>query len=256
MATLYAQPTKEWVIPAKPKPGRKPKREEPVGDEEGGSDFKAKKVQNRAAQRAFRERKQSQLADLQARLTQYEQGEIERNVALQTVAKKLKEENERLKSDNEKLREEGDRVREENMLMRTRLRELQEEFSAYRRSVDPSSQLELENFINTRKRSRTESTAPLNPIAPGSPSPATDLPTSKRKRSRDDRRSSTPALNTRASALSESRRTASKGYSILPPDYVPPPPQPTFAYSPASTDTSSRPSLIMSSSVSENSSGA
>ncbi|KAG9080641.1 hypothetical protein FS749_007952, partial [Ceratobasidium sp. UAMH 11750] len=256
MATLYAQPTKEWVIPAKPKPGRKPKREEPVGDEEGGSDFKAKKVQNRAAQRAFRERKQSQLADLQARLTQYEQGEIERNVALQTVAKKLKEENERLKSDNEKLREEGDRVREENMLMRTRLRELQEEFSAYRRSVDPSSQLELENFISTRKRSRTESTAPLNPIAPGSPSPAADLPASKRKRSRDDRRSSTPALNTRASALSESRRTASKGYSTLPPDYVPPPPQPTFAYSPASTDTSSRPSLIMSSSVSENSSGA
>jgi hypothetical protein len=51
-----------------------------------------------AAQRAFRERKQSQLADLQARLTQYEQGEIERNVALQNVAKKLKDENERLKS--------------------------------------------------------------------------------------------------------------------------------------------------------------
>jgi hypothetical protein len=36
MATLYAQPTKEWVIPAKPKPGRKPKRDEPVGEEEGG----------------------------------------------------------------------------------------------------------------------------------------------------------------------------------------------------------------------------
>ncbi|KAG9102728.1 hypothetical protein FRC06_001301 [Ceratobasidium sp. 370] len=239
MATLYAQPTKEWVIPAKPKPGRKPKREEPgpVGEEEGGSDFKAKKVQNRAAQRAFRERKQSQLADLQARLTQYEQGEIERNVALQNVAKKLKEENERLKLDNEKLREEGDRVREENMLMRTRLRELQEEFSAYRRSVDPSSQLELEKFINTRKRSRTESIASLN-TAPGPSSPADDLPTGKRKRS-----------------FSESRRTASKGYSTLPPDYVPPPLQPAFAYSPASTDASSRPSLIMSSSGSENSSG-
>ncbi|KAG9125811.1 hypothetical protein FRC07_006106 [Ceratobasidium sp. 392] len=254
MATLYAQPTKEWVIPAKPKPGRKPKRDEPAEDEEGGSDFKAKKVQNRAAQRAFRERKQSQLADLQARLTQYEQGEIERNVALQNVAKKLKEENERLKSDNEKLREEGDRVREENMLMRTRLRELQEEFSAYRRRVDPSSQLELENFISTRKRSRAESAAPLNVIVPASPS-TNDSPAGKRKRTRDDKRSSTPALNTLALSFSESRRAASKAYNTLPPDYAPPP-QPVFAYSPASTDTSSRSSLTISSGVSENSSGA
>lgn len=36
MATLYAQPSKEWVVPAKPKPGRKPKRDEPVVDEEVG----------------------------------------------------------------------------------------------------------------------------------------------------------------------------------------------------------------------------
>lgn len=39
MATLYAQPTKEWVIPAKPKPGRKPKRDEPVADEEDGVSY-------------------------------------------------------------------------------------------------------------------------------------------------------------------------------------------------------------------------
>ena len=59
----------------------------------------------RAAQRAFRERKQTQLADLQARLHSYEQGEIERNIALQNVAKKMKDENEELRKENRILRE-------------------------------------------------------------------------------------------------------------------------------------------------------
>lgn len=58
----------------------------------------------RAAQRAFRERKQEQLAELQARLQQYEQGEIERNVALQSVAKRLKEDNEKLRLENNLLK--------------------------------------------------------------------------------------------------------------------------------------------------------
>lgn len=59
----------------------------------------------RAAQRAFRERKQSQLAELQLKVQQYEQGEIERNVALQNVAKRLKEENEKLRNENSLLQE-------------------------------------------------------------------------------------------------------------------------------------------------------
>jgi AP-1-like factor len=59
----------------------------------------------RAAQRAFRERKQSQLAELQARLHSYEQGEIERNVALQNIAKKMKDENEELRKENQLLKE-------------------------------------------------------------------------------------------------------------------------------------------------------
>ena len=59
----------------------------------------------RAAQRAFRERRQSQLAELQARIQLYEQGEVERNVAIQSVAKRLKEENERLHNENTQLKE-------------------------------------------------------------------------------------------------------------------------------------------------------
>lgn len=58
-----------------------------------------------AAQRAFRERKQTQLAELQAKVQQYEQGQIERNVALQNIAKRLKEENEKLRAENTLLQE-------------------------------------------------------------------------------------------------------------------------------------------------------
>ncbi|PPR00657.1 hypothetical protein CVT24_000880 [Panaeolus cyanescens] len=100
--TLWATASKEWVIQPKPKPGRKPKKEHVSAVKEDGeeSDTKGRRMQNRAAQRAFRERKQSQLAELQARLQSYEQGEIERNVALQNIAKRLKEENERLRQEN------------------------------------------------------------------------------------------------------------------------------------------------------------
>ncbi|KIY45494.1 hypothetical protein FISHEDRAFT_76673 [Fistulina hepatica ATCC 64428] len=102
-ASLWAAASKEWVIPSKPKPGRKPKKDQPAqptGDQPSQSDTKERRVQNRAAQRAFRERKQSQLADLQARIRQYEHGEIQRSVALQEIAKRLKEENENLRREN------------------------------------------------------------------------------------------------------------------------------------------------------------
>ncbi|KAF9044831.1 hypothetical protein BDZ89DRAFT_979954 [Hymenopellis radicata] len=104
--TLWATASKEWVIQPKPKPGRKPKKDQtPVVNNDTDPDGKGRRVQNRAAQRAFRERKQSQLAELQARVQSYEQGEIERNVALQNIAKRLKEENEQLRQQNEKLKE-------------------------------------------------------------------------------------------------------------------------------------------------------
>ncbi|KAI9445248.1 hypothetical protein H4582DRAFT_2108955 [Lactarius indigo] len=96
-STLWATASREWVIPAKPKPGRKPKKDL--------TPTPGRRVQNRAAQRAFRERKQSQLAELQARIQLYEQGEIERNVAIQSVAKRLKEENDRLHNENAQLKD-------------------------------------------------------------------------------------------------------------------------------------------------------
>ncbi|KAF9452671.1 hypothetical protein P691DRAFT_783607 [Macrolepiota fuliginosa MF-IS2] len=100
-STLWATASKEWVIQPKPKPGL------------FQSDTKGRRVQNRAAQRAFRERKQSQLAELQTRIQQYEQGEIERNVALQNIAKRLKEENEILRRENALLKEKLSKLEKE-----------------------------------------------------------------------------------------------------------------------------------------------
>ncbi|KAL0579107.1 hypothetical protein V5O48_002890 [Marasmius crinis-equi] len=113
---LFAVPSKEWVIQPKPKPGRKPKKDPNPTTTVDDPDGKGRRVQNRAAQRAFRERKQSQLAELQARVQSYEQGEIERNVALQNIAKRLKEENEALRRENAILKETMAKIEREHQI--------------------------------------------------------------------------------------------------------------------------------------------
>lgn len=101
----------------------------------------------RAAQRAFRERKQSQLAELQARVQQYEQGEIERNVALQNIAKRLKEENEKLRKDNAVLTERLAAVEEERDTLREMSRKRWREDSVPQTPV-------YNNDMPSRKKSR------------------------------------------------------------------------------------------------------
>ncbi|PWY97647.1 hypothetical protein BCV70DRAFT_202700 [Testicularia cyperi] len=84
------QPSKEWVLPARAKPGRKPSETEPLTK---------RKAQNRASQRAFRERKQSYLQDLEAKVAAYEAAEIDRSVEIQKLAQKLRAENEVLRKE-------------------------------------------------------------------------------------------------------------------------------------------------------------
>lgn len=142
--------------------------------------------------------------------------------------------------------------------MRNRLRELQEEYSAYRRKMEPnSSHFDPESTIATRKRSRTDSNAALVSVTTpaSSSSSSTVAPTAKRKRGKDQTRSSTPVAATRPKITTESRRSSGKGYSTLPPDYAPPP-QLVHIYSPATSEGSSGPSLVMSPATSENSGGA
>ncbi len=71
----------------------------------------------------------------------YEQGEIERNVALQNIAKKLKDENEQLRRENEALKDELQRLKSE--------RGSEKDASASCSSVEPQN-------ADMRKRWRDE----------------------------------------------------------------------------------------------------
>ncbi|KAI0034280.1 hypothetical protein K488DRAFT_45751 [Vararia minispora EC-137] len=170
--TLWATASKEWVIPPKPKPGRKPKKDASSSSSTATTAAAqittddGRRVQNRAAQRAFRERKQSQLAELQARILQYEQGEIERNVALQQVAKRLKEEN--------------DQLREENLSLRGKLLQVERERDSSKRPHEEFFSDEGYSDARLRKKSRivgddfahasTASVAASIPFFPSPPS--------------------------------------------------------------------------------------
>ncbi|KAH9937151.1 uncharacterized protein B0H18DRAFT_1091431 [Fomitopsis serialis] len=186
--TLWATASKEWVIPAKPKPGRKPKKDSAPAVQDTSevrltpllpmdpltslwteqTDSKGRRVQNRAAQRAFRERKQSQLAELQARVQQFEQGEIERNVALQNIAKRLKEDNEKLLRENALLKDKLAQLEDDvgpldNSKKRTR------NDSTQRSPSLPSAQL-------SRKKTKVSPEPPSRLVTSMSPASSYDAP--------------------------------------------------------------------------------
>ena len=71
---------------------------------EGGQPSK-RTLQNRKAQREFRERKASYVKSLEQRIRAYESNEVQGNVELQRAARRLKEENEQLREEVRQLRE-------------------------------------------------------------------------------------------------------------------------------------------------------
>ncbi|KAI2778162.1 hypothetical protein F4815DRAFT_248568 [Daldinia loculata] len=69
MASKASITSKEWVVPPRPKPGRKPATDTPPTK---------RKAQNRAAQRAFRERRAARVGELEEQLEEQKE-EYERN---------------------------------------------------------------------------------------------------------------------------------------------------------------------------------
>ncbi|KAH8918530.1 hypothetical protein BT69DRAFT_572326 [Atractiella rhizophila] len=90
-----------WEIPPRPKPGRKPKKDEPESK---------RKAQNRESQRAFRTRKAEYLTSLEQRVQEFEKQDGEKSVYFQGIAKRFKEENDRLKEENKSLKEQVERL--------------------------------------------------------------------------------------------------------------------------------------------------
>lgn len=80
---------KEWVLPPRPKPGRKPCLDTPASK---------RKAQNRAAQRAFRERRATRVQELEEQLAQVEKEHSNRESHLSDTVNRLLKENSSLKS--------------------------------------------------------------------------------------------------------------------------------------------------------------
>lgn len=107
------KPSKEWVLPARGKPGRKPSATVPPTK---------RKAQNRASQRAFRERRHAYVTELEEKVAQFEAREIDANVQMQRIALQYREEAEYLRKNNEELR--------------LRCESLERDLSAYKHRVE------------------------------------------------------------------------------------------------------------------------
>lgn len=194
--TLWATASKEWVIPPKPKPGRKPKKDLAVSDPSPSEVEEARRGQNRAAQRAFRTRKQEHLQELQARVQLYEKGEIERNIGLQNTAKRLKEDNERLRAENQALREQLQKAEEAQRLLERK------------RAPSPSSDITA-TTSSERKRARITVQALVNPsptsiVLPSYNSISSDSLSGSSSRTFDSLSNTLPPLTAGASSDTES----------------------------------------------------
>ncbi|CDK26466.1 unnamed protein product [Kuraishia capsulata CBS 1993] len=79
--------SKEWVLPPRPKPGRKPSIDTPATK---------RKAQNRAAQRAFRERRANRVSELETKIMEMEKESSIREGLMNNQIKMLTNENGRL----------------------------------------------------------------------------------------------------------------------------------------------------------------
>lgn len=87
--------SREWVLPPRPKPGRKPSIDTPASK---------RKAQNRAAQRAFRERRATRVQELEEKLLEVEKDKEVKEVGLVNTINKLKFENQFLIKSLDQLR--------------------------------------------------------------------------------------------------------------------------------------------------------
>ncbi|KAK9377816.1 uncharacterized protein V1513DRAFT_476705 [Lipomyces chichibuensis] len=90
------RPSKEWVLPPRPKPGRKPSTETPPTK---------RKAQNRAAQRAFRERRAARVVELEERLQELESEKEEKETRLTSTLMRISAENQELKYVTDELKQ-------------------------------------------------------------------------------------------------------------------------------------------------------
>lgn len=98
--------SKQWVLPPRPKPGRKPSVDTPASK---------RKAQNRAAQRAFRERRATRVQELEEKLMEVEKEKEVKEMGLVNTIKKLKLENQFLLKNFELLKADFNLFKDKNI---------------------------------------------------------------------------------------------------------------------------------------------
>ncbi|GAA5892911.1 uncharacterized protein JCM6883_007511 [Sporobolomyces salmoneus] len=96
------QTSKEWIVPPRPKPGRKSTKV-----------ATAEKTGAKSSQKAFKERRQEYVGELEEKVRQLEAGEGEKCVFYQQQAQRAKAESTTLLAENDQLRRELDKLRKE-----------------------------------------------------------------------------------------------------------------------------------------------
>lgn len=148
--------TKEWVIPPRPKPGRKPATDTPPTK---------RKAQNRAAQRAFRERRAARVGELEEQLEAESLEHEKVQQALQDKVRRLEMDAQALQSRCEVLenmldKERAERSREVEVL-RNRLHEATQQHPR---------QQSLPSIASVPQQSHTFAPQPLRHHRPSAPS--------------------------------------------------------------------------------------
>ncbi|PWN27026.1 hypothetical protein BDZ90DRAFT_183842 [Jaminaea rosea] len=93
--SLTGSYSQRQVVPQRAKPGRKPSQEEPLTK---------RQAQNRASQRAFRERKQNHVATLEAKVAEYEAEKLTRDAKEAEAQREIRTQSEELTTENATLR--------------------------------------------------------------------------------------------------------------------------------------------------------
>ncbi|KAI0427115.1 hypothetical protein F5Y09DRAFT_333602 [Xylaria sp. FL1042] len=142
--------SKEWVIPPRPKPGRKPATDTPPTK---------RKAQNRAAQRAFRERRAARVGELEEELEEQREEHARVQSQLHQLAEGLKAEVESLRSQCSALKgnlekERAERVAITNELESLRRRWRDEASSTSSRSGSFMSHGRIQSFSSNHQASR------------------------------------------------------------------------------------------------------
>ncbi|KAI0803728.1 hypothetical protein GGR55DRAFT_691552 [Xylaria sp. FL0064] len=154
--------SKEWVIPPRPKPGRKPATDTPPTK---------RKAQNRAAQRAFRERRAARVGELEEELEEHER--VQRQ--LHQLTEGLKAEVESLRSQCSVLKDNLEKERAEKVAVTNELESLRRRwrdeassissrngsFMSHERvqSFSPNHRASRGSLVNTASEHRHSTTA-------------------------------------------------------------------------------------------------